>query len=264
MARLSQHDFATLQRTIVELYAYRDLEVFRREIPGVLLGAIPADYFGLADLGVDMARKTVRVLDYWESSLRIEPEMVPQMERIGFDHPFTKHSMDNGGPTPLMFSDFYSLRQLRGVPMYREFYRGADIGRLLAVPSFTGAGMATLNFCRRASERDFTERDRLVLSLLQPHFDQAWRNAALATESKTNGAKPLESYDLTPRETEIGRWVAEGKTNPEIAMILHARVRTVEKHVESILRKLGVENRTTAAVTIARAQAHPGRAHSAR
>ena len=53
---------------------------------------------------------------------------------------------------------------------------------------------------------------------------------------------------LTEREAEVLEWVAKGKTDPEIAKILGTRPRTIEKHLEHILAKLGVENRTTAAL----------------
>lgn len=56
---------------------------------------------------------------------------------------------------------------------------------------------------------------------------------------------------LTPREREVGTWLAQGKTNAEIAIILGTSSRTVEKHIEHVLRKLHVENRTTAAVLLA-------------
>ena len=60
-------------------------------------------------------------------------------------------------------------------------------------------------------------------------------------------AGPLGSLGLTPRETEVLTWVAQGKTNYEIGVILSARTRTICKHVERILSKLCVENRTSAA-----------------
>lgn len=55
---------------------------------------------------------------------------------------------------------------------------------------------------------------------------------------------------LTPREAELLSWVVQGKTNPEIGIILGIQLTTVKKHLESIFAKLGVENRT-AAVTLA-------------
>ena len=61
-------------------------------------------------------------------------------------------------------------------------------------------------------------------------------------------AGPLRSLELTPRETEVLTWVAQGKTNYEIGVILSAATRTICKHVQRILFKLNVENRTAAAV----------------
>lgn len=52
---------------------------------------------------------------------------------------------------------------------------------------------------------------------------------------------------LTPRETEVLSWIAKGKTNRDIADILGMSPRTVNKHLEHIFEKLGVETRTAAA-----------------
>jgi len=60
----------------------------------------------------------------------------------------------------------------------------------------------------------------------------------------------LQKLGLTPREAEILSWVVQGKTNPEIGIILGIQLTTVKKHLESTFAKLGVENRT-AAVTLA-------------
>lgn len=60
-------------------------------------------------------------------------------------------------------------------------------------------------------------------------------------------AQPLEALNLTPRQAEVLLWVAQGKRNPEIAVILGTATRTVQKHLESIFAKLGVESRTAAA-----------------
>jgi DNA-binding CsgD family transcriptional regulator len=52
---------------------------------------------------------------------------------------------------------------------------------------------------------------------------------------------------LTSREGEVLSWLAKGKTNRDIAQILGLSPRTVDKHLEQIYAKLGVENRTAAA-----------------
>jgi len=59
--------------------------------------------------------------------------------------------------------------------------------------------------------------------------------------------KRLSSAALTPRETEVLSWLAKGKTNRDIGDILGMSPRTVNKHLEHIFEKLGVETRTAAA-----------------
>jgi len=60
--------------------------------------------------------------------------------------------------------------------------------------------------------------------------------------------KALASLKLTPREAEVLCWISEGKSNQDIGVILGASAATICKHVEHILSKLNVENRTAAAV----------------
>lgn len=59
-----------------------------------------------------------------------------------------------------------------------------------------------------------------------------------------------EHLGLTRREVEVLTLVADGKTNAEIGMILGTSPRTVQKHLEHIFEKLGVETRTAAAVRV--------------
>jgi ATP/maltotriose-dependent transcriptional regulator MalT len=69
------------------------------------------------------------------------------------------------------------------------------------------------------------------------------------TRTKLMPAKsPLSSLGLTARETEVLSLIAQGKTNYEIGVILSACTGTICKHVEHILCKLDVRNRTAAAV----------------
>ena len=60
-------------------------------------------------------------------------------------------------------------------------------------------------------------------------------------------AERLRQVALTPRETEVLSWVAKGKTNRDIADILGMSHRTVNKHLEHVFEKLGVETRSAAA-----------------
>ena len=62
-----------------------------------------------------------------------------------------------------------------------------------------------------------------------------------------NGPKALLSLGVTAREAEVLYWISEGKTNPEIAIIIDASLNTVKKHAINLFSKLGVETRTAAA-----------------
>jgi DNA-binding response OmpR family regulator/DNA-binding CsgD family transcriptional regulator len=62
----------------------------------------------------------------------------------------------------------------------------------------------------------------------------------------------LSDAALTPREAEVLSWLAKGKTNRDIADILGMSPRTVNKHLEHIFEKLGVETRTAAAALASR------------
>ena len=60
----------------------------------------------------------------------------------------------------------------------------------------------------------------------------------------------LRDAALTPREAEVLAWLAKGKTNRDIADILGMSPRTVNKHLEHIFEKLGVETRAAAAAIV--------------
>jgi DNA-binding CsgD family transcriptional regulator len=71
----------------------------------------------------------------------------------------------------------------------------------------------------------------------------------LVVDERRSAPNPsaLRRLGLTPREAEVLAWVAEGKTNREVATILSMGPRTVQKHMEHVLAKLGAETRTAAA-----------------
>jgi DNA-binding CsgD family transcriptional regulator/PAS domain-containing protein len=70
----------------------------------------------------------------------------------------------------------------------------------------------------------------------------------LLLEERAPCASPavLQQLGLTAREAEVLLWVARGKSNPEIGMILGVAARTVQKHLEHIFAKLGVGSRAEA------------------
>ncbi len=57
----------------------------------------------------------------------------------------------------------------------------------------------------------------------------------------------LMPLGLTEREAETLFWLAQGKANADLCILLNVQLTTIKKHLEKIYQKLGVENRTAAA-----------------
>lgn len=70
------------------------------------------------------------------------------------------------------------------------------------------------------------------------------------SSARTEGTEDAlrQSFGLTQRESEVLLWIARGKSNKDIGDILGLSPRTVNKHLEQVYAKLGVENRASAAI----------------
>jgi DNA-binding NarL/FixJ family response regulator len=75
---------------------------------------------------------------------------------------------------------------------------------------------------------------------------------AVRTDDAALPPSRLSTASLTPRETEVLSWIAKGKTNRDVADILGMSPRTVNKHLEHVFEKLGVETRAAAAALASR------------
>jgi DNA-binding CsgD family transcriptional regulator len=93
------------------------------------------------------------------------------------------------------------------------------------------------------TERDFSEREGALLEVLRPHLGRLVANAELRNRAILDAP---DGYGLTPREVEVLRWVARGKTNDEIAAVLYLSTGTVRRHLDNVFAKLGVHTRTAA------------------
>ena len=76
----------------------------------------------------------------------------------------------------------------------------------------------------------------------------AIREGEVLVKFAPSGLLPLDTHTLTPRQQEVLRLIAQGKTNKEIAKALNISPFTVRIHVSSLLRNLNVPSRAAAAV----------------
>jgi DNA-binding NarL/FixJ family response regulator len=88
-----------------------------------------------------------------------------------------------------------------------------------------------------------------LLGAIQSRLARAGQQTRAEFKPNFSSAKPLETQlGLTPRVAETLLWIAQGKTNGEIATILGIAEGTVKKHVLEIFSALGVETRTAASL----------------
>jgi DNA-binding NarL/FixJ family response regulator len=79
-----------------------------------------------------------------------------------------------------------------------------------------------------------------------------WLLALRAPGAAPAASSRITDAALTPREAEVLSWVTKGKTNRDIGDILSMSPRTVNKHLEHVFEKLGVETRAAAAALASR------------
>jgi transcriptional regulator EpsA len=89
-------------------------------------------------------------------------------------------------------------------------------------------------------------RQAYLVQLAVPFLHSAWMRTQINEGSESDRVEPQGKGVLTSREQEILRWIYLGKSNCEVASILKISPLTVKNHVQKILRKLNVVNRTQA------------------
>ncbi len=83
-----------------------------------------------------------------------------------------------------------------------------------------------------------------LLDAIQARLERTQQYAGF--NANFTSAQPLEKLGLSCREAEILLWVAQGKSNSEVGVILSISAATVKKHLEHVYKKLGVEGRNSA------------------
>lgn len=141
-----------------------------------------------------------------------------------------------------------------------------------ALSTFRTALVHGIRRTRHGAERVFVALSResdlppgapTALKLLLPFIDTALRQmpsaparAAPCSRFDRHQRNAARVFVLSERERQIMVWVAMGKTNPEIGMILDISEFTVKNHMKSIFSKLDVTNRAQAVAKLERMHAH--------
>ena len=209
------------------------------------------------ELTPDLVLMDVRmpVMDGLEATKRIKREM-PQtsvMMVTMHENPDYLFEAVKAGAAGYVLKDASGERLLEAVrgtlegesPLNQELAMRL-LTRLATESSGEGSDRGSGGISGEATEGGSTEAGTGPLANHTEATRSGAHQAGSSDSEATRGAEQIES--LTPREVEVLRLLSQGQTNPQIAQNLLFSVSTVKAQVRSILAKLGVSDRTQAAV----------------
>lgn len=270
--RFSRRETVELADRLFDLYGRRSIAAVMSAGVDMVRAFFHTDFIGVGLC--DPRRHRVLGIGY-PAQVPVAP-LTARLSEIATQSPLFQHwSVYRDHDRVLRQSDCQSLAEFQATDLHADFFKPLGFTRQMGTWLRAGGGRhLEIGLYRGGS--DFTSRDIARLTLLRGHLMQAYRNALMfEADSPPLSAEPLQIQNatvneysltsisthldalpkpaaltdaLTPREREVLRYLAEGKSNPEIAAILGSRWKTVSKHAENIYRKLNVENRTTAAM----------------
>jgi DNA-binding NarL/FixJ family response regulator len=176
---------------------------------------------GFAFVAADNGRRGVELAKKESPDLILCDVMMPGLDGYGVLEALREDKLAFGIP--------FIFLTAKGEPA--DFRAGMNLGAddYLTKPVSADELLAAIN--ARFQRQKEQERSALENVEFKPNFDSP---------------KPLESLGLTPREAQVLLWVAQGKSNADIATILGMSEGTAKKHLEHIFEKLGIESRNAA------------------
>jgi DNA-binding CsgD family transcriptional regulator len=160
-------------------------------------------------------------------------------DRYFYDHPLVREHGRSPTAVTRRIEDLLPDSAFQRTPLFNDYYRAIRIDHVMAVPIHVDRHVL-VSFVVNRSKRGFSDRDRERVEVIRPHLGHLYRLSARKNEA-------LEEIEaLTARERDALDWLGAGKTDKDIAAILAISPRTVQKHLQRIYEKLGVETRTAA------------------
>ena len=142
---------------------------------------------------------------------------------------------------------------MNGIEVAKQLRKDGMPGRVLAL-----SGHSDIYYIEQllaAGASGYLVKEEAPMNILEAirgvaRGEQGWlsRQVSVQIASSMSSSKEDRNQELTAREMEVLRGVTSGKTNKGIAEDLQISEKTVEKHMDSILAKLGVASRVEAAV----------------
>ena len=173
MESLRQRDFRAMLQFLESIHAATDIDAMMSGVTRELSTIVPCEIATYAELN----KRRLRVNWVWHGA-----EPFPDAQQVFVAHlhenPVAVHNATTLDSPPVKTTDFISLREFRRRGVYSEFYRrlGPEYMMVAKVPSDPRLQVAVAVL---RNGRDFSERERRILAVMQPHLMQAYRGAAL-------------------------------------------------------------------------------------
>ncbi len=201
------------------------------------------------------------MLAAWGNFL-VEPCVV-RYDVIAADANIRTHSLDKGTLGPLLRTLFVQWCQLGKSPFVCQANDGNGLKERVLWSGALGQAACTsqsmlvhgisdkrsLHDClyiALRSKNSFSSADQHAMVILTPVIDAALRQVDLLPVQSPAPLSTKALHSLSARELEILHWVTEGKTNPEIGLILGISEFTVKNHLRRVFSKINVNNRAQA------------------
>jgi|SRR6185437_11175203 len=243
MSSLQVGDYSKLLDLIAQMLQHSGPGFPDTRVTGILRDAFQADFAGAGK--VDLRGSDSYT---WGDAPR------PLAVGTGFHeyavaHPMTRAYQRPAQPHPMRASD---LPGVGALPPY-----GAnDMSYLLVIPlSVTTHRICAVALMRRQS--DFADRDVERACQLHPVLSAVYGLRRKFADTPPDSCDTSTGIPITPRELAVLDLMADGLIAAAIARRLGISPRTVSRHIDSVYRKLGVHDRTSA-VLRAKAMGLPG------
>ncbi len=245
MSYLSQIDVKKLLDVIAGLQEPVTTEGFGAQLTRLIGDFIPGVICAFDE--IDLTSGAYRISHNCPLSEADNQRMFGRLTEVYQQNPIYDYVQQGGTEQIVLISDLMPRSKIQCTDLYNDVFKPVGIEHQINVLVPTEGCLSTLTLNR---DRDFPTQTMELCRMLIRHIQLAHQSARVFSEleSMKHGVEDGgNKLGLTAREVELLHWIQEGKRNNEIGLILAVSPRTVEKHVENILRKLGVETRTAAA-----------------
>jgi len=242
------------ERELIALYAAEpDLHTLPREVFRCVDAAVANDMVAYTEFHLGSG-------EFRAEFSRMDPDperrarAAAAFQRHARSHPFWSKDPALFGERALRESDFFSDEEFMALPIAREAFLPSGAHRQLVFVIVHEGYALSVSAHRVVGSPAFSDAERDRLQDLRGHVARVYRRSL---ERSAQAMPPMERLlhlcpDLTPRQRDVARWLADGKSNEAIAQLLGIRLDTVKSHVRQVFEKLGVDDRLGAALAVHR------------